>query len=279
MSRVTIPRAVEVPDRIRLARYARSPELGPRLLFFSGGTALRATSTLLPALTHNSVHLITPFDSGGSSAKLRAAFPMLAVGDLRNRMMALADVELKGHPSVYRLFATRLDERGEADVLRAELDALIDGSHALIDEVSRPLRRLIRTQLETFRLRAPDDFDLRGASIGNLILAGGLLANDHDVDAVLFMFSRLVEVRGMVRPVVNENLHLAGRTTGGRVLVGQHQLTSADVLGGEGIDEVWACPSLDDDSRAPLSLDRHSRKLIGRAELIVYPIGLSLIHI
>ena len=34
--------------------------------------------------THNSIHLITPFDSGGSSAVIRRTFRVLSVGDIRN---------------------------------------------------------------------------------------------------------------------------------------------------------------------------------------------------
>ena len=52
------------------------PPLGPRLVFFTGGTALRDLSRELIRYTHNSVHLVTPFDSGGSSATLRRAFAM-----------------------------------------------------------------------------------------------------------------------------------------------------------------------------------------------------------
>lgn len=273
MTRVSITRSVEVPDRIRLARYLRAPELGPRVLFFSGGTALRATSRLLPECTHNSVHLITPFDSGGSSAKIRDAFPVLAVGDLRNRMMALADNQLKGHPEVYRLFAMRLPQAGDPKNLTRTLDDIIDGEHPLIEEVPAPLRRLIRTQLEHFRRQMPRDFDLAGASIGNLILIGGLLANDNDIDAVLFMFAKLVEVRGVVRPVVNANLHLAGMTSGGRTLIGQHLLTSPEVLASEHLEDVWVCESLKDSARVSVPVDPRTRKLISKAELIVYPIG------
>ncbi len=275
MSRVSITRDAQVPDPIRLARYARAPELGPRVLFFSGGTALRATSRLLPAHTHNSVHLITPFDSGGSSAKIREVFPVLAVGDLRNRMMALADHQLKGHPEVYRLFSTRLPTTAEVEppALRQILDSIIDGVHPLIEEVPAPLRRLIRTQLEHFRRRMPRGFDLVGASIGNLIITGGLLANDNDIDAVLFMFAKLVEVRGIVRPVVNANLHLAGETSGGRTVVGQHLLTSPDHLGDEHLEDIWVCESLTDPTRVSVPVDLRTRKLINKAELIVYPIG------
>ncbi|MGE4294032.1 MAG: 2-phospho-L-lactate transferase CofD family protein, partial [Desulfovibrio sp.] len=92
--RIRVAREVLVPDRIKLERYRQVPALGPRVLFFSGGTALRDTSAELVRYTHNSVHIITPFDSGGSSAILRKAFDMPAVGDIRNRLMALADTSL-----------------------------------------------------------------------------------------------------------------------------------------------------------------------------------------
>ena len=80
--RITLTQSRVVPDPIRLARYLRAPEIGPTVLFFSGGSALRKTSRVLTEYTHNSVHLVTPFDSGGSSALLREAFGMLSVGDL-----------------------------------------------------------------------------------------------------------------------------------------------------------------------------------------------------
>ena len=78
LSRVPI-----IPDLVRVARYQRAPELGPRLLFFSGGTALREVSQILTDYTHNSFHLITPFVAGGNSATLRRAFGMISVGDFR----------------------------------------------------------------------------------------------------------------------------------------------------------------------------------------------------
>ena len=53
----------------RVERYWRTPSRGPRILFFSGGTALRGIARELKRFTWNSIHLVTPFDSGGSSAK------------------------------------------------------------------------------------------------------------------------------------------------------------------------------------------------------------------
>ena len=87
-----------LPNRIEEAR--RAPEKGPAILFFSGGTASRQLSRELIHYSHNSIHVITTFDSGGSSAELRRAFGMPAVGDLRNRLLALADRSPSGNAEV-----------------------------------------------------------------------------------------------------------------------------------------------------------------------------------
>ena len=48
-----ITRSVQLPDRVRLSRYLRVPELGPRILFFSGGTLiyLMSKSRFLTAIS------------------------------------------------------------------------------------------------------------------------------------------------------------------------------------------------------------------------------------
>jgi hypothetical protein len=83
--RITVSRTLVCPDMVRVDRCHRLPEYGPKIVFFSGGSAIFDLSSVLKNYTHNSVHLSTPFDSGGSSAKIRQAFNMLSVGDLRNR--------------------------------------------------------------------------------------------------------------------------------------------------------------------------------------------------
>ena len=74
MTKIRVVRSVEIPDLLRISRYRKIPELGPRILFFSGGSALNGLCKTLKNYTHNSIHLVTPFDSGGSSAELRQAF-------------------------------------------------------------------------------------------------------------------------------------------------------------------------------------------------------------
>ena len=53
MTSPRLSRAAIIPDLARVARYQRAPELGPRLLFFGGGTALREVSQVLTDYTHN----------------------------------------------------------------------------------------------------------------------------------------------------------------------------------------------------------------------------------
>jgi len=274
MTRIEVSHSITLPDPVRVARALRAPELGPKLLFFSGGSALRKLSRRLKEYTHNSIHLITPFDSGGSSAKLREAFGILSIGDLRNRLMALADETQAGNPEIYRLFNYRFSKSAPQTELRAQLAAMVDGEHQYVSDIRRPLRRLVRTHLRLFAERMPNDFDLRGASIGNLILAGGLLNNEGDIASVIFLFSQLVEVRGIVRPVSDADLHLRAELGDRTILVGQHLLTGKETNPITApVTSMTLVDSLDDARPATAHIDSEVRQLIGSADLICYPMG------
>jgi CofD-related protein of GAK system len=272
--RISLARTVTVPDRLRLARYRRAPELGPGVLFFSGGSALREVSGRLTEYTHNSTHLITPFDSGGSSAKLRDAFGMISVGDLRNRLMALADTRLRGHPEIYRLFGYRFSGDGRSAARWDQLKRMAQGEHALVDAIPNPMRSIICNHLSFFLGLAPSDFDLRGASVGNLILTGGYLNQGRDMDAVTFTFSKLVEARGLVRPVVDADLHLQATLADGRVVTGQHRLTGKEVPPlTSPIVDLRLVRASDPDRAVEVEIDRGTRRFVEEAELICFPFG------
>ena len=143
MSKIRIQREARLPDDLRVSRALSAPHLGPRILFFSGGSALNGVSRQLKRYSYNSIHLITPFDSGGSSQILREAFDMPAVGDLRSRLMALADETELGQPDIFALFSHRFPKEGCQDALRAEVDEMVKGRHPLIKAISQPMRMLI----------------------------------------------------------------------------------------------------------------------------------------
>ncbi len=274
MTAIRVTREVNVPDPVRVARAQRSPDLGPRVLFFTGGTALKETSQALVGYTHNSVHLVTPFDSGGSSAVLRRYFNMPAVGDLRNRLMALADRSLHGYPEIFELFAHRLPKTASPDQLHSELSALVGGSHPLVSRVSDPMRKIIRHHLQLFEKAIGPDFDLSGASIGNLILTAGYLENRRHIDPIVYIYSKLVQVRGEVRLLINSNLQLRAALEGGGHIVGQHLLTGKDV---PPLTRAVSELSLVDPAKGnapvrPLIRDKIRRAIQG-ADLICYPVG------
>lgn len=272
--KLKITRTVTLPDRLRLDRYARTPELGPKILFFSGGSALNPISRELTRYTHNSIHLVTPFDSGGSSAKLRQAFKMPAVGDLRNRLMALADKSVLGNPEIIKLFSYRLPARDANEQLARRLKRMIAGSDKMVARVPDPMRKIIRTHLGFFFEQMPEDFDLRGASIGNLVLTGGYLNNGRKLDPVVYIFGKLAEVRGVVRTILNKNLHLAAELEQGEIVVGQHLITGREVPPlTTPIKRVFLTDSTRDPKPARTEVRQKILDLISQAELICFPIG------
>jgi CofD-related protein of GAK system len=269
-----ITRSPTFPDELRVSRSLRAPELGPRILFLSGGSALRPLCRVLKQYTHNSEHLITAFDSGGSSAQLRRAFGMPAIGDLRNRIVALADESVRGNPQIYRLFTHRLASSAPAADLARELEQLVSGQATLVAAIPEPMRRIVQTHLRLFAEHMPADFDLRGANLGNLLLAGGYLSHSRDLESVLFLFSKLLEVRGLVRCIVDDDLHLCAELADGTRVVGQHLLTGKEAAAiSSTIRELYLVDRLDTPRRASASIDEKVRRSIEAADLICYPMG------
>ena len=271
---IRVTRSAKLPDPIRISRYRKAPELGPGILFFSGGSALSDTSRVLKGYTHNSVHFVTPFDSGGSSAELRRAFAMPSIGDLRSRLMTLADESVTGQPDVYRLFTYRFPRDASQADLAVRLRLMTQGKDAMVEAISNPMRRLIRNQLGFFTDAMPDRFDLRGASIGNLILAGGYLNNHQHLDPIIFLFSKLVGVLGTVRAIVNDNLHLVANLQDGSHIIGQHRLTGKEVAPiTSPIEQLYLSARLDRYIPATSVIRKKNRKLIERADLICFAPG------
>lgn len=264
------PRGGHLPDPDAVARAEKLPERGPRILFLSGGTALRGLSRALTRYTHNSVHVITPFDSGGSSAVLRKAFGMLAVGDIRSRLLALAS-DQRARP-LRRLLGKRLPADGPAS--QARLRALASGEDPWVEDLEAPDRGRIADSLTEFLRHMPERFDLRGASLGNLVLAAGYLET-RSIGEAIETLSGMLRARGRVLPTTDADLHLAARLADGSETIGQHRLTGKEhaplqsritelrvvELGDGGAVRVTPTAS-------PAVLDE-----IGRADLVCYPMG------
>ncbi|MBT8764494.1 GAK system CofD-like protein [Desulfohalobiaceae bacterium Ax17] len=262
------------PDLVKIERLQTNAPHGPKILFFSGGSALKALSQKLIQYTHNSIHIITPFDSGGSSARLRHALRMPAVGDLRNRLLALADKSVPGIPEVRALLSYRFPNNLPQKNLSMIWGDIVNGSSHLFLKVPHSIRENICDYLRIVEQNLSADFDFNRASLGNLVLAGLYLKSNRKIDRAVEEFSRLVNSRGVVRPVVNRSLHLAAELENGQKIVGQHLLTGKEVQAIQSrINDIYLVE--DNTSLLPIEVqvDTKTRDLILNADLICYPMG------
>jgi CofD-related protein of GAK system len=199
---------------------------------------------------------------------------MLSVGDLRNRIMALADETNRGNPELYRLFTTRFPVDADPVALGRRLESMISGDDHLVAEVHQPMQQVVRTHLRLFVERMPPSFDLRAASVGNLVLAGGYLNNERNIDSVIFLFSKLIEARGIVQPTADADVHLAAELADGQVVVGQHRLTATQGPVSESeIKRLYLVKALTQPEETEVAMTPQVQTRIDEASLIVYPMG------
>jgi CofD-related protein of GAK system len=198
---------------------------------------------------------------------------MIAVGDLRNRLMALADQSVKGNPDIYRLFSYRLPHE-ENRILINIIYEIIQGKHELIQPVREPMRQIISNHLRYFLNRMPIDFDLKGANIGNMILTGGYLNNHNDIEPVLYIFRKLVESLGIVKPVSDEFLHIKTELEDGTLLVGQHLISGKEAPEiTSPIKNISLIENKNNPHPVKITISEDNSKLIRKADIICYPMG------
>lgn len=82
---------------------------GPKIVVIGGGTGLSTLLVGLKDYTSNITAIVTVADDGGSSGRLREQFGLVAPGDIRNCLVALADTE----PLMRDLFQFRFDGQAE----------------------------------------------------------------------------------------------------------------------------------------------------------------------
>lgn len=243
----------------------------PALSFFSGGTALRALSRHMARRGIPSAHFISTFDSGGSSAALRKAFAMPAVGDMRNRLLALS----RAPESVLAFCNYRLPQnRPRSDLLRqlARIASPVNEAFTLMPVQTA---RVFQDALAVFLARMGDAFEPAGASIGNLIITGLYFRHKRDFGPALALLHSVLETRGDVLPITSANAHLAARLADGSLTVGQHLFSR---LGAPvrklflTVHESGRAPRWDDSCcRPPITPEILPR--IAQSRVICYPPG------
>lgn len=114
--RATIRSIVDVflprgdPRLVELLVQQRALQRGPKIVALGGGTGLGTLLRGLKKVSTNITAVVTVFDDGGSSGRLRREQRILPPGDIRNCLVALAEAE----PLMTRLFEHRF-KGGELD--------------------------------------------------------------------------------------------------------------------------------------------------------------------
>lgn len=88
-----------------VSRADKTIRKGPKVVVIGGGTGLGTILRGLKEITSNLTAIVTVADDGGSSGRLRKEFGILPPGDIRNCLVALADLE----PLMERLMQYRFN--------------------------------------------------------------------------------------------------------------------------------------------------------------------------
>ncbi len=109
MHKIRISYDINVPSE-GVTLYSSSPQFGPKVVLISGGDGASSVAEALKNYTHNSKHIVTMYDDGGSSRVIRDAFNMPPPGDLRNVLMHMTDPSARGGSKIAEVFKHRLSK-------------------------------------------------------------------------------------------------------------------------------------------------------------------------
>ncbi|MFC1511110.1 2-phospho-L-lactate transferase CofD family protein [Candidatus Margulisiibacteriota bacterium] len=259
---------------------------GRRIVCITGGSGFRKAALEIVKLTHRSSHLIGIADNWRSSGVLRRFFEMEALGDIRSRLIDLADTEAPGFRESTNLLKHRLSKDATQRALEQELDDILTGRHpksqALYASKDAPgFAEIIIKHIKFFADARPEaeehvgeEFDLRRASIGNLFLTGAYLDYERNIESAIFLYNGLGRVRGDVIPATFGNIHLAAMLEDGTELIGQHVISHVNTSLSP-IARLYYIDSLDGATCQELhpELNPRAAKALKEAEMIVYCIG------
>jgi uncharacterized cofD-like protein len=146
------------PRLVELIVQQRQLQRGPKIVVLGGGTGLSTLLRGLKKMSTNLTAVVTVFDDGGSSGRLRREQGILPPGDIRNCLVALAEAE----PPLTRLFEHRfrggaLDGHSFGNLFIASMVQVAGDLEAALKECSRVLAirgRVLPTTLHDVTLCA-----------------------------------------------------------------------------------------------------------------------------
>lgn len=128
------------PRLVQVLHQQRQRRRGPRVVVVGGGTGLSALLRGLKAHTENLTAMVTVFDDGGSSGRLRRELGILPPGDIRDCLVALAESEpLMTQLFEYRFQGGALDGHAFGNLFIASLAGVTGDLESAVKETSKVL--------------------------------------------------------------------------------------------------------------------------------------------
>lgn len=129
-------------DVAEILYQGRKLRRGPRIVGIGGGTGMAVLLRGLKGLTANLTAVVTVADDGGSSGRLRRELGLVAPGDIRNCLTALADAESLMTRLVDYRFEQGTDIKGHSlgNLLLAAIQDIEGGLDQGIEALSRVLK-------------------------------------------------------------------------------------------------------------------------------------------
>ncbi|WP_017444522.1 GAK system CofD-like protein [Gayadomonas joobiniege] len=255
-------------------QYPNPSQSSAKILFFSGGSALAEFSYALKHFAPNSTHIITTFDSGGCSAQLRRVFNMPAVGDIRNRLLALADDRDSEVAHLKKILGLRFARQANPAQLKQDFFKMAAPQHPVYAMLSTENRILLANYIAYFIDQIPSEFDLRNASFGNICITSGYLQTNKQLQPTINIFSRLLKLRGNILPSLDGYYDLIAEMAGGSVIHGQHNLTGKEVAPlNEKIYNIYLADAASGSITHSFNAAHHILQAIEQADLICFPPG------
>lgn len=213
-------------------------EAPPKLVVFSGGTAMNTIADELSAMTQKVTHVIPVSDNGGSTSEVVRVLGGPAVGDLRSRCLRLTDDSTPEAVAVKELLGYRLHPT-DSDLAREEWYRIQEGNHPLWEGIGQDYANIIRRFLVHFHVEVSskpikERFDFVNGSIGNFFFAGARLFF-RSMDAAIFLYSRVSRIPDdtVIAPCIlhkeDERVNLAAELVDGTILRGQNEISHPSI--------------------------------------------------
>lgn len=211
----------------------------PKLVVFSGGTAMNTIADELSVLTRRVTHVIPVSDNGGSTSEIVRVLGGPAVGDLRSRCLRLTDDSTPEAVAVKALLAHRLHPT-DSELARAEWYKIQEGEHELWNGIGQDYANIIRRFLVHFHQEVTskpiaERFDFVNGSIGNFFFAG-VRVFFRSMDAAIFLYSRVSRIPDDTRIVPcldmledTERINLVAELTDGTIVRGQNEISHPSI--------------------------------------------------